>query len=89
MKSVSTLSACMFVSLVVYGTNVLASEQGVYFMEPKDGAVVDAEVKVVMGVRGMEVKPAGSVADGTGHHHLLIDAAVSYTHLTLPTNREV
>lgn len=75
MKSVSTLSACMFVSLVVYGTNVLASEQGVYFMEPKDGAVVDAEVKVVMGVRGMEVKPAGSVADGTGHHHLLIDAA--------------
>ena len=46
MRSIPTLSACVFISLVVYGANVLASEQGVYFVEPKDGAVVDAEVKL-------------------------------------------
>ena len=75
MRITTTFSACLFAWSVAYGANVLASEQGVYFMEPRDGAVVDTEVKVVMGVRGMEVKPAGFVTGGTGHHHLLIDAA--------------
>jgi hypothetical protein len=27
-----------------------------------------------MGVQGMEIKPAGTAAENTGHHHLLIDA---------------
>ena len=65
-----------------YAHNVLANdhdlkkspEQRVYFIEPKDGAVVGNEVKVVMGVEGMEIKPAGTVVENTGHHHLLIDA---------------
>ncbi|MDQ3267944.1 MAG: DUF4399 domain-containing protein [Pseudomonadota bacterium] len=68
-------------SSVCYVHNVLAndhdikqsSEQRVYFIEPKDGAVVGNEVKVVMGVQGMEIKPAGAVVENTGHHHLLID----------------
>ena len=47
---------------------------GVYFVEPKNGAVVGQEFKVVMGVRGNEVKPAGDMTPKTGHHHLLIDA---------------
>ncbi len=47
---------------------------GVYFVEPKNGAVVGEEFKVVMGVRGYEVKPAGDIVPKTGHHHLLIDA---------------
>lgn len=47
----------------------------VYFIEPLDGAVVGSEVRVLMGVKGMQVMPAGDVAEGAGHHHLLIDAA--------------
>lgn len=60
-----------------YATKSIAAksmEQRVYFVEPKDGAVVGQEVKVVMGVSGMEVKPAGAVEENVGHHHLLIDA---------------
>lgn len=48
--------------------------QRVYFIEPSDGAVVESEFKVEMGVQGMEVMPAGTIAENTGHHHLLIDA---------------
>lgn len=65
-----------------YVHNVLANDhdmkqspkQQVFFIEPKDGAVVGNEVKVTMGVQGMEIKPAGAVVENTGHHHLLIDA---------------
>lgn len=48
---------------------------GVFFVEPKNGATVEQEFKVVMGVRGMEIKPAGDTTEKTGHHHLLIDAS--------------
>ena len=46
---------------------------GVFFVEPKNGATVPAEFKVVMGVKGMSIAPAGETAPGTGHHHLLVD----------------
>lgn len=51
-----------------------------YIVSPKDGATVGKKVKVVFGLNGMGVCPAGLVgADGkpipnTGHHHLLINA---------------
>jgi len=46
---------------------------GVFFAEPKNGATVPTEFKVVMGVKGMTIAPAGETAPGTGHHHLLVD----------------
>ena len=46
----------------------------VYFVEPKDDANVSQEVKIVMGVEGMEIKLAGDTTPNTGHHHLIIDA---------------
>jgi len=53
---------------------VLAQGPGVFFVEPKDGAIVGPEFKVVMGVKGMAIKPAGDMARNTGHYHLLVDA---------------
>ena len=47
--------------------------KGVFFVEPGNGAVVRPEFKVVMGARGMDVKPAGELIENAGHHHLLID----------------
>jgi len=47
----------------------------VYFIGPADGATTGREVKVTMGVEGMQVRPAGEVVAGTGHHHLIIDGA--------------
>lgn len=52
----------------------------VYIIEPKDGATVSSPVKVVFGLSGAGVSPAGYNKEGTGHHHLLIDGpTVDYT----------
>lgn len=45
----------------------------VKFVEPADGASVSSPVKVVMGVDGLQVVPAGELKSGTGHHHIIID----------------
>lgn len=48
-------------------------EKSVWFIEPKDGAVVTSPFKVVFGVKGMAVEPAGDIKADSGHHHLLIN----------------
>ncbi|MCB9740395.1 MAG: DUF4399 domain-containing protein [Deltaproteobacteria bacterium] len=52
----------------------------VFFVEPADGAEIalpagaeKAKVHVAFGIAGMEVKPAGEVVAGTGHHHIIIN----------------
>lgn len=44
-----------------------------YIISPSDGATVSNPVTVVFGLTGMGVAPAGTEADNTGHHHLLIN----------------
>lgn len=49
-----------------------------YIVTPKDGKTVKKKVKVIFGLSGMGVSPAGITASGqaipnTGHHHLLVD----------------
>ena len=46
----------------------------VFFVEPADGAELSSPVLVKFGLEGMEVKPAGQLAEGTGHHHIVIGA---------------
>lgn len=45
----------------------------VWFSEPTDKAEVTSPVKFVMQVEGMAVKPAGTMEEGTGHFHILIN----------------
>ncbi len=45
----------------------------VYFVAPQDGESVSGPVKVVFGLSGMGVAPAGVEAENTGHHHLFVD----------------
>ncbi|TNE42431.1 MAG: DUF4399 domain-containing protein [Alphaproteobacteria bacterium] len=45
----------------------------VYFIAPADSEKVTGPVRVVFGLKGMGVAPAGTDKPGTGHHHLLID----------------
>ncbi|WP_405041439.1 DUF4399 domain-containing protein [Parvibaculum sp.] len=45
----------------------------VYIISPKDGATVKSPVRVLFGLRGLGVAPAGVDKPKTGHHHLLID----------------
>jgi hypothetical protein len=51
----------------------VAHAASVSFVEPKDGATVSNPVHVVFGVEGMKIAPAGTMTEGTGHHHLIID----------------
>ena len=48
----------------------------VFIISPKDGATVANPVTVKFGVKGMDVVPAGTKQDNSGHHHLLIDTDV-------------
>ena len=45
----------------------------VEFLNLADGDSVDSPFRVEMGAVGMEVRPAGEMVVGTGHHHLLVD----------------
>lgn len=53
-----------------------AAAPGVYIVAPADGATVSSPFKVQFGVKGMAVAPAGTVVEGTGHYHLLINTTV-------------
>ena len=44
-----------------------------YIISPLDGDTVSSPVKVIFGLNGMGVAPAGIKMKNTGHHHLLID----------------
>ncbi len=51
-----------------------AAEAKVFFIQPADGELLNAgEIKVVFGIEGMQVAPAGTDTPNSGHHHLLID----------------
>lgn len=45
----------------------------VYFVNLEDGAAVSGPVKVIFGLSGMGVAPAGTEKENTGHHHVLVD----------------
>jgi len=44
-----------------------------YIISPADGTTQKNPVKIVFGLSGMGVAPAGVDIANTGHHHLLID----------------
>jgi hypothetical protein len=47
----------------------------VRFIEPADGATVRSPFRLVFGVDGAEIRPAGELSPGTGHHHVIVDGA--------------
>ncbi len=51
------------------------SPQGalVYIVSPLSGEQVTSPVKVVFGLSGMGIAPAGTERKNTGHHHLLVN----------------
>ena len=49
----------------------------VRIVQPEDGATVPpGPVDVVFEVEGLDIVPAGTMDEGTGHHHLIVDAEV-------------
>lgn len=64
----------------------LAADPTLYIIEPADGAVVSNPVRVVFGLRGMGVAPAGVQRDQTGHHHLIVDAELPDLKAPIPAD---
>jgi hypothetical protein len=54
-----------------------AGEKGVYFVNLRDGQEVTSPFRVVFGLYGLGVAPAGVDKPDTGHHHLLVDAEIA------------
>lgn len=48
-------------------------DMSTYIVTPSHGEVVTNPIKVVFGLKGIGVAPAGVMRENTGHHHLLID----------------
>ncbi|WP_298820385.1 DUF4399 domain-containing protein [uncultured Roseibium sp.] len=76
-----TVFASAAIALSLACTQTLAGETPsspdakVYFVNIEDGATIKGPVKVVFGLTGMGIAPAGIEKDNTGHHHLLINRA--------------
>ena len=62
------------------------SADGVYFENLTDGQEVSSSVLVEMGVKGMEIEPAGVVNKDKGHHHIIIDGGFMKTGETIPAD---
>ena len=61
--------------LLLSTASSFAQSSGVDFAEPQNGATVISPFKVKMVVTGMKVNPAGDMAAGTGHHHLIVNGS--------------
>ncbi|MGD8339356.1 MAG: DUF4399 domain-containing protein [Gammaproteobacteria bacterium] len=57
-----------------------------YIISPADGATVENPVRVLFGLKGAGVVPAGIEREGAGHHHLLIDAPLPDLDLPIPSD---
>ena len=58
----------------------------VYIVSPSSGEVVSSPVKVIFGLSGMGIAPAGTDVAGTGHHHLIIDAPLPSLDQPVPSD---
>ncbi|PSJ23059.1 rod shape-determining protein RodA [Halomonas sp. ND22Bw] len=81
---VSLAAALPAVALAQMEPVAAPSGAEVYFISPEDGATVSGPVTVRMGLEGMGVAPAGTEAEATGHHHLLIDTPLEEVDLSQP-----
>lgn len=58
----------------------------VYFENLNDGDIVKSPLAVQMGVKGMQVEPAGEEKEGFGHHHIIIDGMYLEKGTLVPMN---
>ena len=78
------------ISLMLAGTSTVMAQSTpsaegatVYFVNLEDGATVTSPFKVIFGLSGMGVAPAGTEKENTGHHHLFINPVLDFTVLKL------
>lgn len=74
LKLVAAVCAGLMATQAIAGGETPSNPDAeLYFVNLEDGATVNSPVRVVFGLRGMGVAPAGTEADMTGHHHLFVN----------------
>jgi hypothetical protein len=78
MQKIALIIATTLVGIVAAGAGETPSpaDAKVTFVNLKDGDTVTSPVLVKFGLSGMSVAPAGDQTPNSGHHHLIIDAAL-------------
>ncbi|PJK30779.1 DUF4399 domain-containing protein [Minwuia thermotolerans] len=77
MKSlIAALAILAAPALALAESSPWPADAELYIVSPKDGDTVSSPFRVVFGVKGVAVRPAGDETPGSGHHHLLIDRIV-------------
>lgn len=74
-------------AMMLFATLGMAAHHGgpkVYFIGLEDGQTVSSPLTVRFGLAGYGVAPAGVDKPQTGHHHLLIDTALSEDEMQYP-----
>lgn len=71
----STLIAFSIPHSVLAGETPSAPGTKQYFVNLSNNDRVKGPVKVIFGLSGMGVAPAGTETEKTGHHHILLDRA--------------
>ena len=86
LRTTLTLLAVFIVAGFVPAAAQTPSPAGakVYIINLKDGDTVNSPFLVQFGLSGMGVAPAGVEKPNTGHHHLLIDTALSAEQMKEP-----
>lgn len=78
-KVLLTFFTSMLITLGAYATNAKttpAAKASVAILEPTNGATVPSTFTVKFGASGIDIVPAGTNQENSGHHHLLIDTDV-------------
>lgn len=70
----------------VTGTPAGEEAVTVRFAQPADGAELQSPFRVEMVAEGVRVAPAGTMEEGTGHMHILIDAPFVAPGEVIPTD---
>lgn len=71
--AIAAISALLLPAAGMAGETPSAPGTKQYFVNLKDGDTVRSPVKVIFGLSGMGVAPAGVDKENTGHHHILLD----------------
>ena len=85
MKRFKNIISLAFLLLM---SSAYAEDPRVFFIKPSNGDVVDKTFEVVFGISGMTLAPAGTYNNGTGHHHLIIDAPLPDLSMPVPANTQ-
>ncbi len=73
MKRILSGFILLTASLCLYAATPSPDGARAYIISPSDGDSVKNPVRVIFGLQGMGVAPAGTQIANTGHHHLLVD----------------